>query len=55
MITISGYQITTKIYESANSLVYRGYWELDYLPVLLKFLIEDYSTPAELVGYEQEY
>ena len=49
------YQIVTKIYESANSLVYRAIRERDSLPIILKILKEDYPTPSELTRYRQEY
>jgi predicted ATPase/signal transduction histidine kinase/tRNA A-37 threonylcarbamoyl transferase component Bud32 len=55
MLTISGYQVVTQLYESANSLVYRGYRESDNQAVILKVLKEDYPTPAELTRYKQEY
>lgn len=55
MITIPGYQIFTKIYESTNSLVYRGCREQDNQPVILKVLKEDYPTPSKLARYKQEY
>jgi hypothetical protein len=55
MITISGYQTLEKIYESANSLVYRGRRIQDNQPIILKVLKEDYPTPAELSRYKQEY
>src|ERR671933_1324498 len=55
MNTICGYQILTQIYESANSLVYRGIRPQDNQPVILKVLKEDYPTPAELTRYKQEY
>ncbi|NES20699.1 MAG: AAA family ATPase [Symploca sp. SIO3E6] len=49
------YQITQKIYESANSLVYRGILKSDNQPVILKILKENYPTPSELTRYKQEY
>ena len=55
MINIPNYQIGTQIYESANSLVYRGVRKKDNQPVILKVLKEDYPTPAELTCYRQEY
>ena len=54
-ITISGYKIREQIYESANSLVYRGIREQDNQPVILKVLKQDYPTPSELTRYKQEY
>jgi len=55
MLILPNYQISTKIYESANSLVYRGVRKKDNQPVILKVLKEDYPTPAELTRYRQEY
>jgi serine/threonine protein kinase len=55
MISLPQVTVTAKIYESANSLVYRGIREADRIPVILKVLKEDYPTPAELTRYKQEY
>ena len=55
MSKITGCQILTQIYESANSLVYRAIRERDRQPVIIKVLKEDYPTPAELTRYKQEY
>jgi serine/threonine protein kinase len=55
MLTLANYQIGTQIYESANSLVYRGVRKKDNKQVILKMLKEDYPTPAELTRYRQEY
>jgi serine/threonine protein kinase len=55
MISLPQVAVTTKIYESANSLVYRGIREGDRNPVVLKVLKEDYPSPAELTRYKQEY
>ncbi len=55
MISISGYQLLTPIYETINSLVYRGIREQDKQPVILKVLKEDYPRPSELSRYQQEY
>ncbi len=55
MIKLPGIKVLVQIYESANSLVYRGIREQDNQPVILKVLKEDYPTPAELVRYQQEY
>jgi predicted ATPase/GAF domain-containing protein/tRNA A-37 threonylcarbamoyl transferase component Bud32 len=49
------YQLIEKIYESANSLVYRGILKPDNQPIILKILKENYPTPAELTRYKQEY
>ncbi|WP_349775300.1 trifunctional serine/threonine-protein kinase/ATP-binding protein/sensor histidine kinase [Geitlerinema calcuttense] len=55
MIDFPGYQILAKIYESSNSLVYRGHRESDNLPVILKILHEDYPPPEKLTRYKQEF
>ncbi|MGC1393906.1 MAG: serine/threonine-protein kinase, partial [Coleofasciculaceae cyanobacterium] len=55
MSVLLGYQIFTQIYESANSLVYRGIREEDNQAVILKFLKEDYPTPQEIIRCKQEY
>ena len=55
MTNIPGYQSLAQIYESANSLIYRGIREQDNQAVILKVLKEDYPTPQELTRYKQEY
>jgi predicted ATPase/serine phosphatase RsbU (regulator of sigma subunit)/tRNA A-37 threonylcarbamoyl transferase component Bud32 len=55
MIEINGYQTIAQIYESDNSIVYRGIRQQDNLPVILKMLKQDYPTPAQLTHYRQEY
>ncbi|HEY9611362.1 AAA family ATPase, partial [Allocoleopsis sp.] len=54
-IEIAGYKVLTQIYESANSLVYRGKKDQDNKTVILKVLKENYPTPQELTRYKQEY
>ncbi|MDZ8188808.1 MAG: AAA family ATPase [Nostoc sp. ChiSLP02] len=49
------YRITQKIYESANSLVYRAILKSDNQPIILKILKDNYPTPSELTRYKQEY
>ena len=49
------FQIISRVYESANSLVYRAILKRDELPIILKILKEDYPTPSELTRYRQEY
>jgi predicted ATPase/signal transduction histidine kinase/CheY-like chemotaxis protein/tRNA A-37 threonylcarbamoyl transferase component Bud32 len=55
MIALPGITVLAQIYESANSLIYRGIRDRDDRPVILKVLKEDYPTPQELVRYKQEY
>jgi predicted ATPase/signal transduction histidine kinase/CheY-like chemotaxis protein/tRNA A-37 threonylcarbamoyl transferase component Bud32 len=51
----SKYKSLTKIYESVNSIVYRGKRIEDDKPIILKILKQDYPTPDELARYRQEY
>ncbi|MEG4427909.1 MULTISPECIES: AAA family ATPase [unclassified Microcoleus] len=55
MISLPDITIVSQIYESANSLVYRGILKSNQQPLILKLLKEDYPTPAELYRYQQEY
>ncbi|MBD0345071.1 MAG: AAA family ATPase, partial [Coleofasciculus sp. Co-bin14] len=55
MIRLPGIKVLTQIYESANSLVYRGLREQDNQPVILKRLQGDYPLPTELIRCQQEY
>uniref|UniRef100_UPI00286A4D30 serine/threonine protein kinase n=1 Tax=Chamaesiphon sp. OTE_8_metabat_110 TaxID=2964696 RepID=UPI00286A4D30 len=54
MIALAGIAIQDKIYESANSLVYRGIAD-DGLAIVIKMLKQDYPSPQELTRYRQEY
>ncbi len=52
---IGNYLLAEKIYESANSEVYRGSRESDRRSFILKILKQDYPTAQELTRYKQEY
>jgi PAS domain S-box-containing protein len=54
MIALSGIAIQSKIYESPNSLVYRGIRD-DGRAIVVKMLKQDYPSPQELTRYRQEY
>ncbi|MCC5661152.1 AAA family ATPase, partial [Nostoc sp. XA010] len=54
MIALPGIAIQNKIYESSNSLVYRGIRD-DGVGLIVKMLKLDYPSPAELTRYRQEY
>jgi PAS domain S-box-containing protein len=54
MVALSGISIQDKIYESFNSLVYRGIRD-DGLAIVVKMLKQDYPSPQELTRYRQEY
>lgn len=55
MLKIPGVEVVAKIYESADSLVYRAIRQSDTKPVILKILKENYPTPQELARYRTEY
>jgi len=55
VLTLPDYLIVSLIYESAHSVVYRGYRKKDNKPVILKMLKQDYPTPTKLARYRQEY
>jgi predicted ATPase/GAF domain-containing protein/tRNA A-37 threonylcarbamoyl transferase component Bud32 len=55
MITLTGYQIFSKIYESSNSEIYQGIRDSDNRTVIFKVLKQDYPTAQELTRYRQEY
>ena len=55
MSTITDYKIVARIYESANSVVYRAQSKSNNRTVILKVLKQDYPTPSELTRYKQEY
>jgi PAS domain S-box-containing protein len=55
MFTLSGYRITEKLYEGAQSLVYRSIRQSDELPVVLKVLKEADPTPERVAWFRREY
>jgi predicted ATPase/class 3 adenylate cyclase len=55
MLTLPGVAVQVQIYESSNSLLYRGMRESDHQPLILKLLKENYPTPQELIRYRTEY
>lgn len=55
MMTLPGYRILSKIYESSSSIVYRATRDEDGFPVILKVLRETYPSPEEIIRYRQEY
>ena len=55
MFNIPGYNILCQIYESTQSIVYRGIRQEDQQAVILKRLKTNYPTPEEIRKYKQEY
>ncbi|MBW4448142.1 MAG: AAA family ATPase [Spirirestis rafaelensis WJT71-NPBG6] len=54
MIALPGIAIQNKIYESSNSIVYRGIRD-DGVGIVVKMLKLDYPSPQEITRYRQEY
>jgi predicted ATPase/serine phosphatase RsbU (regulator of sigma subunit)/tRNA A-37 threonylcarbamoyl transferase component Bud32 len=54
-IELDGYQLIDWLYESENSLVYRGIRLEDSQPAILKILKQDYTKPTAEIRYKQEY
>jgi serine/threonine protein kinase len=52
---MQNYQVTEKLHESSNSLVYRGYRQTDNLPVILKMLKESYPSPEKIAWFKREH
>ncbi|MCF4967703.1 ATP-binding sensor histidine kinase [Nostoc sp. CMAA1605] len=55
LIGIPGYQITEEIYNGTRTLVYRGYREIDSLPVVIKVLKNPYPSFSELLSFRNQY
>ncbi len=57
LITHRKYVATEKLYEGSRSVVYRGYDRSvePWRPVVMKLLLRDFPTPAELASFKQEY
>ena len=55
MVAFSGYKTVEKLYESANSLVFRGYRNADNQTVILKMLKQAYPSPEKIAWFRREY
>ena len=54
-ITLPGYQITEKIHDSLNTVVYRGQRQSDCQAVVIKFLKSEYPSFSLLVQFRNQY
>ena len=52
---LQGYQVTSKLYESSNTLVYRAFHKQSKRKVILKVLKPEHTEPKELMRYEHEF
>ena len=55
MLSIVGYHVIEKLYESSRSLVCRGRREIDQLPVILKILRQEYPPPEAIARFKLEF
>ncbi len=55
MLTLKGYHLSEKVYESKRSLIYRAVRESDDLPVMVKSLKAKRPTREELDLFGYEY
>ena len=55
MLTISGYQISEKLYEGRTSRFYRAQRDADNLPVILKVLTSPHPSAEERERFTQDY
>lgn len=55
LLTIPGYRLTEKIYNGSRTQVYRGFYELNQIPVVIKLLLSEYPTFSELVQFRNQY
>ncbi|PAB61040.1 ATP-binding sensor histidine kinase [Anaeromicrobium sediminis] len=55
MIPLKGYNFAEKIYESNNTIVYRGTRLKDKLPIVGKILKKDYPSTKDLDLFQYEY
>ena len=54
-ITLPGYQLTKKIHDSLNTVVYRGQRQSDCQAVVIKFLKSEYPSFSLLVQFRNQY
>ncbi|MCV6636192.1 AAA family ATPase [Candidatus Albibeggiatoa sp. nov. NOAA] len=55
MLSIQGYTLTEKLFDSAHTQIYRGYRDSDQLPIICKALSNQYPTPRDIARFQREY
>ena len=55
MMTLPGYHLGEMVYQGTRTVVYRGTHTSDTLPVVIKFLRNEYPTFSELVQFRNQY
>ncbi|MBE8989604.1 ATP-binding sensor histidine kinase [Nostoc sp. LEGE 12450] len=54
-VSIPGYKVSEQLYNGSRTLVYRGYREIDSLPVVIKLLKNPYPSLGELLSFRNQY
>ncbi|OKH41240.1 serine/threonine protein kinase [Calothrix sp. HK-06] len=54
-VSIPGYQISEQLYDGSRTLVYRGFREIDSVPVVIKLLKNPYPSFSELLQFRNQY
>ncbi|MBD2453880.1 AAA family ATPase [Nostoc sp. FACHB-87] len=55
MLSVTGYRLIAEIYNGARTLVYRGYREVDSLPVVIKLLKNPHPNFSEILSLRNHY
>src|ERR687886_210015 len=55
MIILPGYQITEKVQETVNTVIWRGYREPDKKPVIIKTSLTEHPSSKEVARLKHEY
>ncbi|MEH1783933.1 MAG: AAA family ATPase [Nostoc sp.] len=55
LVHIPGYKVSEELYNGSRTLVYRGYREINSLPVVIKLLKNPYPSFSELVQFRNQY
>jgi PAS domain S-box-containing protein len=55
MLTLANYDVSSTIYESGHSIIYRGQRKTDRRPVVLKLIKADYPTSEQIARFTREY
>lgn len=55
MIAIEGYEFSDQLYQSTQTIVYRGHRQHDLLPVVAKIQAAEYPSPKTMAKFRREY
>ena len=55
MITLPGYKIKERIYESENSIIFKATGDENNQPVVIKILNNDYPSPEQIIRFKKSF